>query len=274
FDQHRRERIEAMEAESFAASDAASSSVFEESPDDLRVAAKRLRAMHKWFLPIVSALYALLLIGMESALLRRGLIFVGPRDFRMPDAPMLALTIGLGVAFVGFILGRYFAGMAQRPVWQNLRGGATVLVGTGLMGLCIGVGHIIDLLGSDTPLRWMGVIIPALAIGLGIEVFLNLIMAVYRPRKAGETPRPAFDSRILSYIAAPDNLGRSIGEAIDYQFGFELSSSWFYRLLSKLFIPLVAVGLLIMWLMTSFAVVQPHQRGLVLRFGRIIESEV
>src|SRR5690606_32939298 len=92
FDQHRRERIEAMEAESFAASEAATSSVFEESPDDLRVAAKRLRAMHKWFLPVVSAVYGLLLIGMEGLLLRRGLLLRGPRDFEMPEAPMLALT--------------------------------------------------------------------------------------------------------------------------------------------------------------------------------------
>jgi membrane protease subunit HflK len=274
FDQHRRERIEAMEAESFAASNSASSSVFEESPGDLRVAAKRLHSMHKWFLPAVSALFGLSLIVMEGLLLRRGLLLVGPRDFTMPRAPMLALTIGLGVAFIGFILGRYFAGMAQRPVWQNLRGGATVLVGTGLMGLGIGAGHIINLLGSDTPLRWMGVIIPAIGVGLGVEVFLNLILSVYRPRKAGETPRPAFDSRVLSYIAAPDSLGRSIGEAIDYQFGFELSSSWFYQLLSRLFVPLVAVGLLIMWLMTSFAVVQPHQRGMILRFGRIVKPEV
>jgi hypothetical protein len=41
FDQHRRERIEAIEAEAFAASDAAASSVFEQSGDDLRVAAGR-----------------------------------------------------------------------------------------------------------------------------------------------------------------------------------------------------------------------------------------
>ncbi|MFG0283016.1 MAG: SPFH domain-containing protein [Phycisphaerales bacterium JB039] len=274
FDQHRRERIEAMEAESFASSDASSTSVFEQSEDDLRVAAKRLRSMHQWFLPAVSALYGLSLLVMEGLLLRRGLHFFSPRDHVMPDAPMLALTVGLAVAFVGFIVGRYFAGMAQRQVWQNLRGGATVLVGTGLMGLGIGLGHIVNLLGSDSLLRWMEFIIPGLGVALGIEVFLNLIMAIYRPRKPGEVPRPAFDSRVLSYIAAPDNLGRSIGEALDYQFGFELSSSWFYQLLSRLFVPLVVVGLLIMWFMTSFVVVQPHQTGMILRFGRIVRSEV
>src|SRR5690348_5435703 len=42
FDQHRRERIEAIEADAFAASDAAASSAFEQQGDELRVAAKRL----------------------------------------------------------------------------------------------------------------------------------------------------------------------------------------------------------------------------------------
>ncbi len=41
FDQHRRERIEAVEFENFSEQDLASSSVFEESGADLRVAAKR-----------------------------------------------------------------------------------------------------------------------------------------------------------------------------------------------------------------------------------------
>src|SRR5690606_28156298 len=47
FDQHRRERIEAIEAEAFAASDAATSSVFESRSDELRLAARRLKAMYR-----------------------------------------------------------------------------------------------------------------------------------------------------------------------------------------------------------------------------------
>src|SRR5579862_5711110 len=64
FDQHRRERIEAIEAEAFAASDAASSSVFEERSDDLRVAARRLKVLYKFMIPAVSLVIAGLLIGL------------------------------------------------------------------------------------------------------------------------------------------------------------------------------------------------------------------
>src|SRR5262245_58423722 len=48
FDQHRRERVEAIEAEAFAASDAATSSVFEQGGEDLRVAARRLKLLYRF----------------------------------------------------------------------------------------------------------------------------------------------------------------------------------------------------------------------------------
>src|SRR5438477_7611824 len=56
FDQHRRERIEAIEAEAFAASDAATSSVFESQASDLRVAARRLQWMYRFLVPGASLL--------------------------------------------------------------------------------------------------------------------------------------------------------------------------------------------------------------------------
>ena len=53
YDQHRRERIEAMEAESLAASQTAAS-VFDATDAEFRVAAKRLAGLHKVFLPTIS----------------------------------------------------------------------------------------------------------------------------------------------------------------------------------------------------------------------------
>ncbi|HLO40693.1 MAG TPA: hypothetical protein VK176_06695, partial [Phycisphaerales bacterium] len=51
FDQHRRERIEVLEAEALAQSSAASNSVFDGAGDEFRVAARRLATLYKYFLP-------------------------------------------------------------------------------------------------------------------------------------------------------------------------------------------------------------------------------
>ena len=65
FHQHRLERLEALEDDELreAAPDA---SIFEASREETGVAAKRLRQMHKWMLPIASLLVAAILITLST----------------------------------------------------------------------------------------------------------------------------------------------------------------------------------------------------------------
>ena len=68
-----------------------------------------------------------------------------------------------------------------------------------------------------------------------------------------EVPRPAMDSRLLSFVAAPDRLAQSIGDALNYQFGFNVTESWFYQLVSRWLASLALVGALVVWLMAQAA---------------------
>jgi regulator of protease activity HflC (stomatin/prohibitin superfamily) len=75
------------------------------------------------------------------------------------------------------------------------------------------------------------------------------------------------DSRVLSLLAAPDSIVRSINEAVNYQFGFDITSSWGYQLLLRNFARLLAVGLVVVLALTTLVVVQPQEQGMRLRFG-------
>ncbi len=273
FDQHRRERIEAMEAETLAEG-VGKSSVFESEAGEFRVARSRLAAMHKFLLPAVSVL-----VG--GAMLTVGLVrLLGARDHFAPDAfvkptlPVWGLGLGAAVAFVGFIFARYVSGMAKQAVWQNLRAGAAWAAGTALMGLLIAGAAALRLAQADVLSRYILIVFPVVLIVLGVEVFLNFLLNLYRPRRAGEVARPAFDSRVLGFVAAPDKIAESISDAINYQLGFDVSSTWFYRLLSRSLGRLVVLGLGVLWLLSCLAVVQPHERGMVLRFGRVVRADV
>ena len=72
--------------------------------------------------------------------------------------------------------------------------------------------------------------IPIFMFAVAAEIVINFVLNLYRPRLHGESPRPAFDSKTLSMFASPDSLVRSINEAINYQFGFDITSSWGYQL--------------------------------------------
>jgi regulator of protease activity HflC (stomatin/prohibitin superfamily) len=115
----------------------------------------------------------------------------------------------------------------------------------------------------------MPLIIDVAMITIGAEMLLNFVLNLYRPRRPGEYLRPGFDSRVLAFVAAPDRLAESISDAINYQFGFNVSSTWFYRLLSRSIGGLLLLGLLIIWGMSVVAVVKPDEKGLKLANGRL-----
>jgi len=274
FDQHRRERIEAIEQENFAEQDLVGSNVFEDAGADLLVAARRLDSLYKYMIPVVSLAMGAALIG--AGLLRfgggpstvlEGLNRGGSSAGAGTGSHGLAIAFGIGIAVIGFVFARFTSGMARAKVWENLRGGAVFSVGSALFGLAIAVAQFADLAGFDSVLRWLNPTLSLLMIVFGSEIFLNFALDIYRPRPAGEYPRPAFDSRLLGFIAAPDRIAESINDAINYQFGYEVTGSWFYKLLSRSFLWLVLFGGVAMWLMTSFAVIEPHQRGLLLVNG-------
>ncbi len=274
FDQHRRERIEAMEAETLASDPTAGSSVFEARSDEFKVAARRLAGLYKVFVPIVSILIGILLLAWAIVRFRSGMELVDPARFFVSRHPGWGMGIGLSIAFVGFIFARYASGMAKQAIWQNLRAGASFAVGAALFGLGMVVAQIVDWIGPDSIARYLQVIYPVLCGLIAVEVFLNFVLDIYRPRKAGETPRLAFDSRLLGFAAAPDKIAQSISEAINYQLGFDVTSGWFYKLLSRSVLPLLAVGLLVMWALSALAIVRPHQRATILRFGKPVAENV
>ncbi len=270
FHQHRLERLEAAEAELYSQSSAAQASVFEEVDVELRVAARRLQWMHRILLPAVS-----LLVG--AGLVALGLWRFSSARSTLEDIATLepklggwAVALGLAIAAIGFILARFVAGMAKVRHWALLRAGASWMIGASLLGLIFAVAHGVEYAGSQVVLRYVILGFPIVMVALGAEVFLNFLLNVYRPRTAGQISRPAFDSSILGFFAAPDKFVESISDAINYQFGFDVSSTWFYQLLSRRLTALLVLGLLVLWSLTLFTVVKPNERGLHLRSGRLL----
>jgi membrane protease subunit HflK len=266
FDQHRRERIETMEAEQLAVSGAAAASAFENTGDELRVAARRLAFIYKWIIPGTGLFLALITIWFGYGAFRS----IDPEILNFTSKPGWALAVGIAIAVVGFVFARFVSGMAKVEAWANLRAGATVSVAAALVGLILAIGGFLELaLGIDFVVKYGPYIISIGMMAFGAEIILNLLLDLYRPRKPGELPRPAFDSRFLSLLAAPDRIAENVGEAVNYQFGIDVTSSWFYQYLSRWIVALVAIAVGIGWLMSSLVVVEPHERGLILTNGVI-----
>ncbi|MEY4117512.1 MAG: hypothetical protein RLZZ116_840 [Planctomycetota bacterium] len=272
FHQHRLERLESLEMEGGARLDDGGR-LF--AADDARVARKRLGQMHSYMMPALSLLYALLLVGFAVGIDwwmgKEGDANADYGTFGVSSALGWQLAVAFGVALLSFIFSRFLAGMAVQPAWSNLRGGAGVMVGNALVMLALGVGSVFEILRDDsaqtTILRAIVWGIVVFMIVVAAETLLNFLLNLYRPRRAGEAPRPAFDSRILSLFAAPDSIVRSINEAVNYQFGFDITSSWGYQLLLRNVVRLAAIGVIVVFGLTALVIVEPQEQGMRLRFG-------
>ncbi len=291
YQQHKLERIEALETEQLQQRHGADSSIFQTSADDLSVARRRLERMVRWALPAFSLATAGYLVGVGAWLISRnvGLLAAKPLASDVVDVDPLQLQIvgeqGLaepgfvlaflvGIAFLSFLVSRYIAGMARMAAWSLLRGGAGYLMGASLVAALVATGYGLLYAEVGGLLKYLTIVVPGFMIVVGSEMVLNQLLSLYRPRKAGEMPRPAFDSRLLSFLTSPESIARSINEAINYQFGFEITQSWFWQLFSRSLGWLVLLGLAALVGLSSFVVVESHERALVARFGRLVGEPI
>lgn len=227
------------------------------------VAQHRLELFEKWFLPIFSALIGFYQIGISLYLLNAvsDSTNIGAKR---PDICAVCMT---AIAFVSFLISRYATGMSAELQWRPLRAGGSFLLGVAVFCFALAIGLAFAYFQFFIVLNVIAWAIPISLIVLGVETALNVILDIYRPRLKGQYSRSAFDSRLLGIINEPGGVFRSVASAIDYQFGFEVSQTWFYKLLEKAIVPLILFAAVIMYLSSCIVVIKPNEEAIIERFG-------
>ncbi|MFQ5491278.1 MAG: SPFH domain-containing protein [Phycisphaerae bacterium] len=276
YTQRRRARAEAFETEELrrAAEAGASTAIFSEADESLHIERIRLKWVYRWFLPGITVVLALFHIGMYA---RWHVQFAKPLAdprWSLSSAPSLAATFMAFAGFFCFLFSRYASGMARQEHWRMLRAASTYLAGNALA--CLVLVGALGFRLLNQPLAepvaayviWIGVLI------LGLEFAVNFVLDLYRPRVLEGEFRPAFDSRLLALVSEPGGVARSIAEAINYQFGFEVSATWFYQLLQRSLLPLAVFSLMALVALSAVVIVDIDQQAVVERFGEPVQGSV
>jgi membrane protease subunit HflK len=277
FRQRRLATEEKADAEEFLRlrSEGKDTSVFESAAADstLRLAQRRLDWLEKYLVPIFSVLTAIYLvsIGVWNYLVLKAL----PESALAGRETILGSSAYLvGFALISFLFARYAVGMSRQDEWRPLRAGGSYLIGNALA--CLALAIILVVADSGYPLseRITSYVLVAAMVAIGVEMLLNLVFDVYRPRIKGQYHRAAFESRLLGLFSEPGGVLSTATHAIDYQFGFKVSETWFFKLLERTVVLLVAVQVLVLWLMSSVAIVDSGHVGVVERWGRPLNVNV
>ena len=68
---------------------------------------------------------------------------------------------------------------------------------------------------------------------MAVETLVQLVLEIYRPRVKGKVERPLYESRLVGLLGQPEGLITTAAQALDYQFGFKVSETWFYRFFER-----------------------------------------
>ena len=186
--------------------------------------------------------------------------------------PITGLALFGLFALVLFLLGRFSATIARLEHHRLLRPGASYLLFNAFLCLLVALGMVGVWAGFPKADFYVAHVLCGLLGLVALETLVQLVLEIYRPRVKGKIERPLYESRLVGLLGQPEGLITTAAQALDYQFGFKVSETWFYRFFEKAlgWLLLLQVGALV--LSTCFVFIDAGEQGLLEHFGKRVES--
>jgi modulator of FtsH protease HflK len=261
------ERIEKLEFEEINKT-AANASLFSAADSEVFPARRSREQFERFFLPAFTVVLFLLQAGGAYWLWT----WLGRSMAQPLQQPTVAMSLFGLFALTLFLLGKYSIGLARQDSARLLRPGASYLLLGAYISFLITASIAGVMLGFPQLDLFAAYALAGLLALLATETLINLIFELYRPRVKGRVGRVLYDSRFVGLMAEPESLFSTAAQALDYQFGFKVSETWFYRFLQKAMVWLILLQVSVMVLSTCVVFISPGEQGLIERFGSPIRD--
>ena len=257
-----KERLEKMEFDELNKGPA-SAALFTQEAETFPARRSR-EQFEKYFVP---AFTVLLCLGQGAAgfFLLRWLRTATPL---LAEQTTLAMALSSLFAMLFFLLGKYSAGIARIEGQHLLKPAASYLLLGAVVSVIAALSEAAHWFGFPTLDTIAARILSVVLILVGVETLITLILEIYRPRVRGQATRLLYDSRVIGLLGQPGGLITTAAQALDYQFGFKVSETWFYQFLEKALAWIVLLQLGVLFLSTTVVIIQPQEQGILERFGK------
>jgi membrane protease subunit HflK len=262
-----REQLEKLEMDELSRSRGAAS-LFAAAGEDTFPARRSREQFERYFVPALTVL----LLAVEAAAAYFPWEYfrasVGVVSGRAPLALALFGLLGL----ILFILGKYSSGLARLQKQRLLRPGAAYLLLSAYACWTAAAALVAVYFNFPRVDFYVGRALCAVAGLIALETLAGLVLEIYRVRLKGKDGRLLYDSRLVGLMGQPEALFTTAAHALDYQFGFKVSETWFYRFLERALAWLVLAQLGILVLSSCIAVIPPGEQALLERMGRPVSG--
>ena len=167
-----------------------------------------------------------------------------------------------------FIFGKFSATIARLENHRLLRPSASWALLGAYLCLIVAIGAVGVAAGYPKTDYYVAGAFSALLGLMAVETIINLILEIYRPRVKGKVSRPLYESRLVGLLGQPEGLITTAAQALDYQFGFNVSETWFYRFFERAFGWLILLQVVALFLSTCMVFVDPGEEVLLEHFGK------
>ena len=258
-----RERVEALEMQELDRT-RGNESLFAGAAEDAYPSRNARRQFEKWVVPVFSVLVLICQVF--------GLVLVssqlGGWTLSSPQGSDSAIPIMIFALFmvVLFMMGKYSAGLARMDGQELLRPGANYM----LLGSVVCTAVVIAETASieypvwEKVFTWVVFVVIALS---AVENLGTLVLEIFRPRLDDKKTRLLYDSRLIGLLGQPGGLISTAAHTLDYQFGFKVSETWFYKYLERTLALIIAIQVVVLFLSSSFVVIQANEEAVKERFG-------
>ncbi|MCX6928642.1 MAG: protease modulator HflK [Verrucomicrobia bacterium] len=259
-----RERLEKLELDELAKTHGGSA-LFEARDAEVFPAQRSREQFERFFVPVFTVI--LFLLQASGAYLLWRWLSQSTTVAEVTQAPA-----GLGLfavfALMLFLLGRFSATIARLENHRLLRPAASYLLFNAFLCLLVALGMVGVWAGFPKADFYVAHALCVLLGLVGLETLTQLVLEIYRPRVKGKVERPLYESRVVGLLGQPEGLITTAAQALDYQFGFKVSETWFYRFFERAlgWLLLLQVGALV--LSTCVVFVEAGEQGLLEHFGK------
>jgi regulator of protease activity HflC (stomatin/prohibitin superfamily) len=262
------ERLEKLEIDELARAKG-ESALFDAKESEVFPARRSREQFEKFFVPGFAVLLFLLQAGGAWLLWR----WISSATNGIVDArAMPSLSLFAIFALLLFLLGRFSVTIARLGDHRLLRPSASFLLAGAYVCAFTALGIAGIKTGFPKADFWMA---RALCVLLGLmaaEMLLTLLLEIYRPRIKGKISRPLYESRVVGLLAQPESLFTTAAQTLDYQFGFNVSQTWFFQLLQKNLAYLILAQLSVLFLSTCVVFVDAGEQVVLEHFGKPIDQ--
>ncbi|MDA7915684.1 protease modulator HflK [Verrucomicrobia bacterium] len=226
--------------------------------------AKRSRVQfERFFVPAFTSLLVILM-GLGAWLLK------GSIDKAVPlsgGTEFMALGFYALLFLTLFLLGKYSTTLSLLENQRLLRPGGSYMMLGALLSLASAAAQAASALKMGNVDRYVGLFLLGVLVFVAIELIIGLIFEIYRPRMKGQRARLLYESRLVGLLGQPGGIISTVSQALDYQFGFKVSDTWFYKFLERAFVWIVLLQLGVLFIFSMFVIIRPHEQALLERAG-------